>query len=340
VNDGFEDSGVDTAIVSTTNSAPVADAGPDQALLLGQSATLDGSASSDADGHPLTFSWTFVSVPTGSNPALTAPDSTAPLLEPDRPGTYVLQLIVHDGFVASAPDTVRVEVTQLLPVVSIESTDGEAAELGRDPGTFTIRRTGPGNEVVVLLRLSGSATDGEDFETLGSDPILVTLPAGASSAEVTVVPRPDNLVEQPPETVTLTIEPDPTYIVGPREATVTIADDPPVVTIVAGDPNAIEFGPDGPDTGRFDVTRSGGDTSVPLTVAYEVSGTATSGIDYVDLAGNPAFVSIPALESTAHVFVVPLPDGVADLNETVEARLVTSLQYVVGTPGSAVVVIR
>ena len=43
-----------TQIGGQENSAPVADAGPGQTVLLGATVTLHGSASSDADGDALT----------------------------------------------------------------------------------------------------------------------------------------------------------------------------------------------------------------------------------------------------------------------------------------------
>src|SRR5438876_783436 len=50
VSDGSLDSAPDEVIVSTINSAPVARAGPDQAVHPPSRVTLDGSASSDGDG--------------------------------------------------------------------------------------------------------------------------------------------------------------------------------------------------------------------------------------------------------------------------------------------------
>jgi len=66
VNDGIVDSAADTVSISTSNSAPVANAGPDQTVLLGSAVTLDGSSSSDADGDGLTFSWALITLPAGS----------------------------------------------------------------------------------------------------------------------------------------------------------------------------------------------------------------------------------------------------------------------------------
>ena len=42
----------DIVVINTINSPPVADAGPDQSVSVGNTAVLDGSHSSDADNNP------------------------------------------------------------------------------------------------------------------------------------------------------------------------------------------------------------------------------------------------------------------------------------------------
>lgn len=342
VNDGLEDSAADSVTVSTINSAPVADAGPDQRVPFGSPVMLDGTGSSDADGHPIAFSWTMSSVPAGSTAALTGGTTATPQFTPDVAGTYVLQLIVHDGFAASTPDTVRVDVAPPLPMVTIEAVDAVAAERGRDPGVVRVSRTGPSaGPLRVVLAMSGPAGNGVDYEPQGGASFDVDIPAGLSFVDVVITPLLDNLVESPDEVATVGILPGGTYAIGPQSsADVTIADDPPVVTLVAGDTAAAEFGPDGVDTGRFDITRTGGDTSVPLAVDVRMSGTATPGVDYEGLTGTPVPVVIPASQFTASVFIVPIADAEADSNETAIATLMTSVSYVVGTPNTGTVTIR
>jgi hypothetical protein len=77
---------------------------------------LDGSGSSDADGDMLTFRWSFVSRPAGSSAVLSGSASATPAFAPDLAGTYTVQLIVNDGTVDGAPDTVRISTQNSAPV--------------------------------------------------------------------------------------------------------------------------------------------------------------------------------------------------------------------------------
>src|SRR5207237_547488 len=106
VYDGQLNSAPDTLTISTQNSAPVANAGPDQSAPVGTTIQLNGSASSDVDGDLLTYQWVFVSRPLGSTAVLSDATAVMPVFVIDKPGDYTVQLIVDDGSAASAPDTV------------------------------------------------------------------------------------------------------------------------------------------------------------------------------------------------------------------------------------------
>ncbi len=111
VNDGAVNRAPDSAIISTNNVAPVANAGPDQGgKAPGSLVTLDGSASSDADGDPLTYRWSLTAKPLRSAAVLANPTSVTPTLTGDFTGTYMAQLIVNDGTVSSAPNTVNISL--------------------------------------------------------------------------------------------------------------------------------------------------------------------------------------------------------------------------------------
>jgi len=106
----------------------------------------------------------------------------------------------------------------------------------------------------------------------------------------------------------------------------------PLVTVAATVATAKEAGP---VNGQFTVSRTG-DTSAPVTVPYNVSGTATPGADYVALDGS---VTIPAGSASATIPVNVIDDTLVEPNETVILTLASSPNYTVGSPGSAIVTI-
>jgi Putative Ig domain/PKD domain len=95
--------------VVVPNDAPVANAGPDLgSLISGTFITLNGSASTDPNGDPLTYSWTLLTKPAGSAAVLANPTSVTPTFTVDLAGIYVVQLIVNDGTQSSTPNTVNI----------------------------------------------------------------------------------------------------------------------------------------------------------------------------------------------------------------------------------------
>nr|MBX2808574.1 hypothetical protein [Cellvibrionaceae bacterium] len=114
VSDGLLESAPDTVVINAAveviNTAPTADAGPDQQTLIGSSVTLDGSASSDSENDPLTYQWRMLG-PTGIDSSIFIDASVAtPSFVAAVEGVYIAQLVVNDGELNSAPDTVAVTV--------------------------------------------------------------------------------------------------------------------------------------------------------------------------------------------------------------------------------------
>ena len=91
-----------------TNTAPVAAAGPDALVVTGSLVSLDGTGSHDAELDALTYAWAFTERPLASSAKLVGADTATPSFAADVAGDYVVQLVVSDGKLASASDTVLV----------------------------------------------------------------------------------------------------------------------------------------------------------------------------------------------------------------------------------------
>lgn len=93
------------------NRPPIANAGPDTTVTVGSVVQLDGSRSSDPDGDRLSYSWRFLSLPTGSQAALSDPSLVNPTFVADLLGEYLLELTVDDGKGGRASDQVKILAT-------------------------------------------------------------------------------------------------------------------------------------------------------------------------------------------------------------------------------------
>ena len=202
VNDGLVNSAPAAVTISTANTAPVANAGPNQTAAVGSTVTLNGSGSTDADGNPLTYQWSFASVPTGSAATLALPTTMKPTFLVDKAGDYVVRLIVNDGSVNSAPATVTVTTVNTAPV----------ANAGPDQTTVA----------GATITLNGSGSTDVDGNPLTYDWSFLSVPAGSvatfsnpTAAKPTFVADKagqyvaqlivnDGIVNSTPDTVTIT----------------------------------------------------------------------------------------------------------------------------------------
>ena len=105
---GSSSSNNNTTPVTPSNTTPVANAGVDQSVSVGETVTLDGALSSDADADTLTYTWAFTSIPSDSDASVQNPTNVQPSFVVDIAGDYTLTLIVNDGSVDSTADTVTV----------------------------------------------------------------------------------------------------------------------------------------------------------------------------------------------------------------------------------------
>jgi cytochrome c553 len=164
VNDGTADSPPSTVTITAAsgNSAPTANAGSDQNAATGAFVTLDGSGSQDSDNDPLTYKWTMTSKPAGSTAGLSNATDVQPSFTADAAGTYVIELVVNDGTVDSAPATVSVTAST--------SNSAPTADAGTDQNV----------SVGTAVTLDGTGSSDADGDSLTYAWTLVSKPSGSS----------------------------------------------------------------------------------------------------------------------------------------------------------------
>src|SRR3954468_19393246 len=109
--------GTSTAVLSLLAAcsdvkAPVAAAADVAAIVnAGDFVQLDGSASADPQKRPLSYNWTIISRPLGSQATLIAADTAKPSFKADLSGDYLIRLIVSNNVLSSPPVDVTVTVS-------------------------------------------------------------------------------------------------------------------------------------------------------------------------------------------------------------------------------------
>ncbi|UJS17102.1 MAG: SBBP repeat-containing protein [Candidatus Jettenia sp.] len=183
------------------NTAPVANAGNDQSVHVGNTVTLDGSESSDLDGNLLTYNWTFISKPGGSSATLSDSTLMNPTFTVDKAGTYKVSLVVNDGVVDSIADTVLVSTMNVKPVAN----------------------AGAGQSVYVgsLVTLDGSGSTDPDGDQLTYNWTFQSKPQNSTAAL-------DNPASTSP---TFTVDKAGTYVVSLTVNDGALDSDPDTVTI-------------------------------------------------------------------------------------------------------------
>jgi len=178
VNNGTLNSAPSTVRINNKETLPVANPGPNQNVQVGATVTLNGSASSDADNDPLTYAWSFTSRPAGSNATLTNANTVSANFVADVAGTYIVQLIVNDGFGNGPPATVTITAT----TASTITLTPNPLNLTTSPGTLTVTLSAPAGQGGQVVNLSSSNGG------VASVPASVTIAQGSTGANVTVTP--------------------------------------------------------------------------------------------------------------------------------------------------------
>jgi hypothetical protein len=105
---------LDDDTIVTFNTMPIADAGDDLTVVVGNRVELDGTNSQDPDGDSLLFSWAIIEQPIESTSAtLSDANNAITNFTADVSGTYTISLVVSDGTANSTASSVLVHAFTL-----------------------------------------------------------------------------------------------------------------------------------------------------------------------------------------------------------------------------------
>ncbi|MBX3744483.1 MAG: PKD domain-containing protein [Verrucomicrobiae bacterium] len=243
--------------------------------------------------------------------------------------TVLVRLLPGAGYtLGNAAATVTI-VDNDLPQVTVTALDPVFSESSSGARVAFQRSGNLARPLEVDYLLAGTATAGLDYI---APPGRIVIPAGASSAILTLVPINDTLVEGD-ETIEIRIGDSPAYNVAiPGQALLVLLDDQfPTVTVEATVPEITEGG----DPGQFVVRRTG-PASQPLTVLYRLGGSAIHQADYVASGDR---IVIPAGLLQAAIPVIPIDDAIREDDETIDIELLPDPAYNVGSPSRAAILL-
>lgn len=129
---------------------------------------LNASISSDSEGALLSFSWKIVGSPVDSNATLSNSKIYNPVLNPDYPGEYIVELIVSDGVLDSDPLNIKITVGE----ESRYDSFNPSSEFGRPYA----EATQPGGEILQEADIGVDGITGKEVFIHGFGPNISSKP--------------------------------------------------------------------------------------------------------------------------------------------------------------------
>lgn len=184
------------------NQAPVANAGADQNATTGAVVTLQGGASSDPDGDPLTFQWRSLSAPGGTTVSLSGAATAQATFTPSVAGVYEFEVTVSDGELA-ARDTVRVTVAAANRAPAVDAGADQSVTVGAQ-STVTATASDPDGDPLTYAWTVASRPEGSTAALSATNTPSVSLTPDVAGAYVLRVTVSDGRGGEDSDEVTIT----------------------------------------------------------------------------------------------------------------------------------------
>jgi hypothetical protein len=175
-----------TPIVPPGDTAPTANAGPDQTVNEGTVVTLDGTASSDPEGESLTYAWTAPAGVTLSDPSSAMPTFTAPQVAADTPLTFTLQVCDEANPTSLCDtDTVVITVQNVPPGNTAPTADAGPDQTVASAASVSLDGTGSTDPENDTLTYAWSQTGGPAVTLTGGNTATPSFTAPTGPATLT-----------------------------------------------------------------------------------------------------------------------------------------------------------
>ncbi|MEY2943251.1 MAG: Chitinase precursor [Pseudomonadota bacterium] len=206
-SDGTSNSAPDSVDITVpANSTPLSNAGPDATVQGGALVTLDGRASADGDGDPLTYSWVQASGPsvtlaqaTSARPSFTAPVGGI------AAQTLVFNLMVSDGVIASVADSVTITVNPNGPPVANAGPDQGPINTGASVVLNGSASTDPDGNALTYRWTQISGPTATLSNANAANPTFIAPNVNGTQNLVFQLIVNDGTVDSPPDTVVIAV---------------------------------------------------------------------------------------------------------------------------------------
>ena len=233
---------------------------------------------------------------------------------PDKTVTVTGTVTGGNGVAAPAARNLTIVDDEATPAVTLELSDDSISEDG-GRSVVTAKLSGKSSQAVTVEveAAAGTGAAAGDFTQSGTT-LSIAAEAKTSSGLVTIA-AVDNSLESADKTVRVTgTATGGNGVATPAAKTLTIVDDEELTaSVTAGAATVIE--------GRrasFPVTVTGGTSTAPVEVSYEVGGTATAGSDYTAPAER---LTIGTGVASGTIAIATLDDAILDRGETLIVTL-------------------